>query len=340
MEQGRILRWLKRPGEAVDAGETLFELETDKAVLETPAPASGVLLRVLVEEGDAAVDAVVGWIGEPGEEAPGEDVAPEPVARPARIPATPAARRRAAELQVDLARARGSGPGGRITEDDVEALARSGAADPRAGLIRQLTASWQQAPHIHICRRLDADRLVEYRAAACGRGLDISVTDVLLYAVAGLLRGFPTLCSVWACGRAAPAARVSIGFAVDAGDTVLTPVLEDADRMSLEEIAAGRRALAAAAREKRLKTAGKACFTLTNLGMYGADLFTPVIQLPQSAMLAVGRVAEQAVVRNGGVTAGWAAWATLTVDHRVTDGAQAARFLEALERRFSELGAL
>jgi pyruvate dehydrogenase E2 component (dihydrolipoamide acetyltransferase) len=127
---------------------------------------------------------------------------------------------------------------------------------------------------------------------------------------------------------------------VDAGDTVLTPVLENADTLTLEQIAERRRGLAEAARARRLKANSEAAFTITNLGMYGADLFAPIIRLPETAMLAVGRLSQEPVVRDGVVVADWVMWANLTADHRVTDGAAAARFLCALEGSFAGLDAM
>jgi pyruvate dehydrogenase E2 component (dihydrolipoamide acetyltransferase) len=351
MEQGKIIAWLKKEGDPVQLGETILELETDKALFEVPSPAEGVLVRVLLEQGDVAVESVIGWIGEPGETVPdGQPPVPKPaatdslmpmVAEPReearRIVATPAARRRAVELRVDLARVKGTGPAGRITQEDVETLVQSVRGSSRTGLAKQLMISWQNVPHIHICRRLNAGPLVEYRATARARGMEITFTDLLLFTVARTLLEFVTLRSVWDGEQVVPGTRMNIGFAVDAGDTVLTPVLEDADALSLDDLASKRRVLAKAAREKRLKASAEAAFTITNLGMYGVDLFAPVIRAPETAMLAVGRVTQEPVVRDGVVVAGWTVWTNLAVDHRVTDGATAARFLEALERRFADL---
>jgi pyruvate dehydrogenase E2 component (dihydrolipoamide acetyltransferase) len=354
MDQGKIIAWLKRQGETVEAGETIFELETDKALLEVPAPAGGVLLRVLVAEGDAAVDSVVGWIGQPGESVPqlsdqtaveqqvrqpSNTAAPQRSTRRDGVPATPAARRRASELNIDLASVTGTGPGGRITQDDVEAASRRKTPESRTGVAAQVALSWRTVPHIHICRRLDADHLVHCRNANSARGEHVTLTDLLLFASARVLRRFLPLCSTWDGEALKPAERINIAFAVDAGDTVLTPVIDDADALPLDRIAAKRRALADAAREKRLSGSGPAVFTVTNLGTHGVDLFAPVIHFPQTAILATGRVTQEPVVRDGNVTAGWVMWANLAVDHRVSDGATAARFLEALELEFCRLEA-
>lgn len=351
MEQGKIVAWLKKEGDSVQAGDVLLELETDKAVLEVPAPADGILLRVLIEHGDAPVESVVGWVGEAGDVIP--DVAAanpaQPAAgapeKPASIPppdrakmmATPAARRRAAELGVDLSTITGSGPGGRITQEDVEAAKQPLPAPARKGLALQLSQSWQNVPHIHICRRMDAGPLVACRSRLAERGLEVTFTDLVLYSVASVLPAFPALRSIWENDTAKPCEHIHIGFAVDAKDTVLTPVLENANRMSLEEIASARRELTNAAREKRMKSSAAAVFTVTNLGMYGVDLFAPIIRMPETAMLAVGRVAQEPVVRQGVVTAGWTVWMNLAVDHRAADGAAAARFLQALEEKFEDL---
>jgi pyruvate dehydrogenase E2 component (dihydrolipoamide acetyltransferase) len=338
MEQGTIVRWLKKQGDPVQTGDTMYELETDKAVFEVPAPAEGILLKIVVERGDAAVDSLVGWIGGPGDVVPPHTGDRRRTESPeGRIIATPAARRRAAELGVTLERVTGTGPSGRITEQDVEAVAQAKSDSVRSGLARQVTASWQTVPHIHIVRRLDAAPLWACRTAAKDRGLNASVTDLLLFTLARILPQFPSLTSVWDGEALKSSDRLNLGFAVDTGDTVLTPVLEDAETLTLEQIVRNRRRLTEAARAKRLKASGQAAFTLTNLGMYGVDLFAPIIRLPETAMLAVGRVTQEPVVRDGAVVPGWVLWANLAADHRVTDGAAAARFLADLERSFGSL---
>jgi pyruvate dehydrogenase E2 component (dihydrolipoamide acetyltransferase) len=339
MEQGKLVRWLKRQGETVQKGETVYELETDKAVLEVPAPEDGVLLTILLEHGDAAVDSIVGWVGASGESVPTAHASVPPDPQPAvrRVAGTPAARRRAGELGVAIDSLTGTGPSGRITIEDVELAARSKSAKGRSALGQQVTISWQTVPHIHVFRRLDAEALVATRESVRAGGIDASFTDLILFAVSRVLPQFSSLTMLWDGEALKPSPRRSIGFAVDAGDAVLTPVLQEPDLSTLKDVAQNRRALVAAARAGRLKAGENAAFTITNLGMYGADFFVPIIRLPETAILAIGRITQEPVVRKGAVSAAWMFWANLAVDHRVTDGATAARFLDALERSFSQL---
>ena len=334
MERGTIVRWLKKAGDRVEQNETIFEMETDKALIEVPAPAAGQLLQILISSGEAPVDAVAAWIGKPGEALP-EQVA-DGAAKTA-ILATPAARRRARELGVTLDSVTGTGPGGRITQEDVEAAAPARPEQRREGLERLVEQSWRSVPHIHICRCVDGDGLVAARARYREAGLEVTYTDLLLYATARVLPSFPALTTTWAGERRQTATDLPLAFAVDAGGTVLAPVIARATELSLQDLARRRRELTESARAGRLHSGVNAVFTLTNLGMHGADLFAPVIRLPETAMLAVGRIAETAVVKDGALAVGWRFWANLAADHRVTDGAQAAQFLSELERFLSAL---
>ena len=339
MEQGTVVRWLKSPGETVERGEIVYELETDKAVLEVPAPEAGVLLAILLEQGDAKVESIVGWIGSNGEAVPSEigaEVLASQVLHKRQF-GTPAARRRANELGVALDSIPGTGPAGRITLEDVERAAESKAVKGRSALSRQVTTSWQTVPHIHVYRRLEVEALVALRESARLSGVEASFNDLILFAVSRVLPRFPSLTMTYHGDGAKPCVRLSIGFAVDAGDTVLTPVLDQSDIGSLRDLTQKRRALSDAARAKRLKAGEPGAFTVTNLGMYGADFFAPIIPAPETAILAIGRITQEPVVRDGVVVAAWTMWANLAADHRVTDGATAARFLNALERSFSEL---
>jgi pyruvate dehydrogenase E2 component (dihydrolipoamide acetyltransferase) len=327
METGEIVKWLKVEGDAVRKDELLFELETDKAIVEVPSPADGVLLRVLISAGPAKVEQVVGWIGKQG----------EPVqTNSTRVMATPAARRRASELGVELSAVTGTGPGGRITQEDVEKLpTRSGPAEQhRSTLIRHLTAAWQ-VPHIHISRELDAGGLIATRRDRPG----LSVTDLLLYALSRLLPEFGQLTQFWRGEKLEPAAQIHLAFAVDTPRGVVTPVIRNIGELSLEDIGNHRRRLSEAAREHRLRPdeIEGGVFTLTNLGMHEVDFFAPVINAPQTAILATGRVKQQPVVIDNAVGVGWRMWANLALDHRVADGAYAARFLAQLQDRLNRL---
>jgi pyruvate dehydrogenase E2 component (dihydrolipoamide acetyltransferase) len=352
MEEGTIVYWLKAPGDVVAEGEPLFEMETDKANLEVPSPAAGVLLRTLVSNGTAKVNDVVAWIGEPGEvldETPAAKPAETALQAPAKIPqipaeadvapqhiiASPAARRRGKELGIDLASVTGTGQGGRITEQDVEHVAQAGPSPAsRRAIARQLSLAWREAPHIHIGRELDAAGL----AAVREKLQSVSYTDLFLYAVAKVLPSFPQLTQVWDGERLQQGTGIDVCLAVETPKGVVAPVIRSADKLSFHDLRRRQRQITEAARAGRLKVDElQGVFTLTNLGMYGADFFTPILNHPQTAILATGRVMQQPVINSGTVGVGWRIWVNVAVDHRVTDGAYAARFLEEFQQMLNRL---
>jgi pyruvate dehydrogenase E2 component (dihydrolipoamide acetyltransferase) len=323
MDEGTIVRWLKSEGERVAKDELLFELETDKALVEVPAPAEGVLIRILTRDGPARVESIVGWIGEPGETA-GDDTVPPQRARE-RVIATPAARRRAQELGIDIAAVKGTGPGGRISEQDVAGAAPAPFRPAgRKTLADQVTAAWQSVPHIYIARELDVAAL----RAAHETQQDLSVTDLLLFVLSRVLPGFPEI---------APTTDLAVAVGTDRG--VVTPIIRNAGVLDVNGISGARRALMSAAREHRIRLEDiqGGSFTLTNLGMEDVDFFSPIINAPQTAILAVGAMREKPVVSGGGISIGWRMWATLALDHRVADGVYGARFLAELGRAIDRL---
>jgi pyruvate dehydrogenase E2 component (dihydrolipoamide acetyltransferase) len=325
MEEGNLLRWLRAEGDNVAKDDLLFELETDKAVLEVPAPAEGTLLRIIVPQGTVRPEQIVGWIGRTGESL--ED-SPSPRA------STPAARRRAAELGVDLAAVGGSGPNGRITREDVDAAA-SRAPGPRGPLVEHLAAAWREVPHIHIGRHMDAAGIAEARSARP----DVSITDLLLYLVSHVLPDFPELTSVWRGGQLTRAEEIAVSLALDTDRGVVAPVIPGIAHLDIEAIARARQNLTELARQHRLAPEHLAggVFTVTNLGMEGADFFAPVVNAPQTAILAVGRVSAEPVIAGGTIAAGHRVWMNLALDHRAADGRCAARFLERLQVRIAGL---
>lgn len=352
MEEGKIVYWLKAEGDVVAEGESLFEMETDKAVIEVPSPAAGVLLRTVVCEGTAKVHDVVAWIGEPGEvldktaaaepakttlQAPAKapQIPDETVVEAQHIIASPAARRRGKELGVNLACVTGTGNGGRITEQDVERLAQaSSSPTSRRTIARGLSLSWREAPHIHIGRELDAAGPVAVRM----KFPTVSYTDLFLFAIVKLLPSFPQLTQVWNGERLEHGTGIDVCLAVDTPKGVVAPVIRSADKLSFDDLRRRQRQIAKAARDGRLKLDElQGVFTLTNLGMFGADFFTPILNHPQTAILATGRVTQQPVITSGAVGVGWRIWVNLAVDHRVTDGAYAAKFLEEFQQMLNQL---
>ena len=207
----------------------------------------------------------------------------------------------------------------------------------RGELMRNLTHAWQTVPHIHISRQLDGDALAELSDRV--RGLHISLTDLLLFALSRLLPAFPELTRSWQDERLEPASGLHIAFAVDTGNSVVAPVIRNISSLRAEQISQRRRELTDMAREQRMKLADlqDGVFTLSNLGMSGADFFAPIVAWPQTAILAVGRLAQEPVVRNGSIEVGWRMWANIALDHRAVDGVLGARFLAALQDSLNQL---
>lgn len=330
MEEAQLLSWVKAEGDRVAKDDPLFEMETDKAVMEVPALDDGVLLKIVTSSGSVRPDQVVGWLGNAGEQI---EAAPAPVKN--RIAASPAARRRALELSVDLASVTGTGPDGRIIQEDVERTAPATPAidlSRRKTLIQRLTATWRSVPHFHVARKIDAEPLLRRQAG-------VSITDLLLYALARLLPRHPALCHVWTGETLTAATGMHLSFAVDAERGVIAPVIRDAGRLSIAALSTERKRLAELARLGRLSAADLdgGVFTLTNLGTAGVDFFTPVIHHPQTAILATGRIVQEPVVADGVIGMGSRMWLNLAVDHRVADGAPAGRFLSDFETNLKDL---
>jgi pyruvate dehydrogenase E2 component (dihydrolipoamide acetyltransferase) len=374
MEEGTILRWLKKEGEPVAKGEILLEIETDKTSMEVEAEADGRLLRILRQAGEVVpVTQTIAWIGQPGEKLSEASAAAAPsapaaasraeaprvaTAVPGKVPVTPAARRRAGELGVPLAGVAGSGAFGAVRLRDLEAAgtrpaapatgapptaARTTVAAPggrplsglRKAIADQMVRSWQ-VPSPTLITRADVTELVETRRAlTAGGNLKISFTDLVIKAAAAALREHPLLNSSIAGEQIVLHDAINIGVAVALEDGLIVPVLHQADTLNLRQIAERTRELAALARERRLtreqSTGGT--FTVSNLGMYGITAFTPLINVPESAILGVGAVEE--VLRfddHGQVVARQVLELSLTHDHRHIDGAPAALFLQTVRR--------
>ena len=359
-ETGKIVSWLKKEGETVTKGEVLLEIETDKAVVEVEATADGVLAGVKSHEGDVVpVGVTIAWLVAPGEEPPQEAPSAAPAARATSSTTTssvstprespkaaaaettgaspqisPKARRLAKEKGVDISKLRGTGPDGTITSEDVSKAAE---APPPTGLsaVARLMAertaqSWTQVPHFFLVRELDATALIKLREEIGTK--TASHTDLLVAVTAKVLAKHPKMNASWDSGhvRLNPSINISVAMAVQ--DGVVGAVIPNADKTDIAKIAGQRRELTERARSGRLKPADVAggTFTITNLGMYNIDAFSAIIAPPQAAILAVGRIADRVVAVNGQPAVRPMMTLTLSSDHRVVDGAQAAVFLNEL----------
>ncbi len=348
MEEATILRWLKKPGDTVEQGEPLVEVETDKATVVYEAEQAGVLEEIAVGEGGtAALGQVIALLA----------VADGARARRPRARATPVARRVAAELGVALEQVAGTGPGGRIVERDVRRAAQDAAAPVRPGpapaaggrgeatavrltptqrtIAERMAASRAEIPEFTLEAEIDMEAASALRddLRELGHQPPPSVNDLIVRAAALTLRELPALNAAWADGQVVRYSRVNVGVAVATDDALLVPTIFDADTKSVLEIAAETRDLIERVRRKAvsLDELGDGTFTVSNLGMFGIRRFHAVVNPPQAAILAVGEVARRpAVAADGTLVARRLVDVTLSCDHRVVYGAEAARFLQQL----------
>jgi pyruvate dehydrogenase E2 component (dihydrolipoamide acetyltransferase) len=361
MADAVIVRWLKAPGQSFARGEALIEVETDKATVVYEAEADGTLDSILAPEGaSVAIGEPIATLAngnqgqgsDPGREAArprsgpvegvwgNREVPPARAEAPAdgkRPNATPVARRTAVELGVSLHGIAGTGPGGRITREDVqraavqtgERPAVSGKGDVRvleltatqATIARRMVESATTIPVFTVSADVDMSLIVELRRGAREESGDVpSLNDFIVKAAARVLQELPRFNASYADGKVECYGRINVGIAVATDDALLVPVVHDADRKMLTEIAADTRRLADAARRRTLQPEDlqDGTFTVSNLGMFGVTSFTAIIDPPQVAILAVGGV-------RGNMTS-----VTLSCDHRVVYGADGARFLSRL----------
>ncbi len=421
MKTGKVSNWFKAEGAEVKKGEDLFEVETDKITNKVEAPEDGILFQIVVPAGSTVpVMTVVGVIAKPGEtperveagqtgEAPKEAAKPakaaaaakdEPQAAPTEIIASPAAKRVAKELGVDLAKVKGTGPGGRIKEDDVtkyhenaskkpkitplaEVLAEQAGLDiwsltgtgeggkitkadveralnpeaaaaaeapaaeggvkvvPMAGMRKaiadNMSSSLQNAAQLTLMTEVDVTESLAF--LACIRAMykkdetfKVSMNDVLILAASRALKKFPMLNATQVGDEIFIHDSVNMGVAVALPEGLIVPVLHNADKKGLVQIAREARVIAKKARTSTLEsedvTGGT--FTISNMCYSPVDFFTPILKPTETGILGVGRIVEKPVVYKGEIKIRSMMGLSLTFDHRVTDGAPAGDFLKEL----------
>jgi pyruvate dehydrogenase E2 component (dihydrolipoamide acetyltransferase) len=351
MTEGEVIAWYKKVGDAVQRGDMLAEVEAAKTTIEVEAPVSGILAEIAAEAGEVVpVRGLLAVIARAGE----ADAASAPPDRPQRQQVEPAARRLAAQLGIDLDGIDGSGPGGRIVVEDVRARVGQGEASasppeyavvPLSGMRRTIAErmhrSLQSSAQLTMMTQADVTELARLRSSA-GPRLDISYTDLLVRACALVLADHPALNAVMTDSEIRQYRAAHIGIAVAVPDGLLVPVIANAGTLSLSQIAQASKDLIARAREGRLSAAELegGTFTVTNLGRYGIDAFTPILNPPQVAILGIGRVTEHPSRRDDQLDWRQVVTLSLTVDHRAVDGAPAAMFLQDLAGRLGEPGDL
>ncbi|MFP3984870.1 MAG: dihydrolipoamide acetyltransferase family protein [Candidatus Bathyarchaeia archaeon] len=363
MKTGSVIQWHKKEGEKVEKGEPVVEVLSEKVTYDVEAPASGILRKISAEEGvDLPVGTVLAFIAAPNEELPEREVeaefpaaklpeetvtktAEKPTLRTERVSASPAAKRLAKEHNIDLAQVPGTGPEGRIAEGDVKHfIEETKGLTPRVREeipltgIRKTTAervahSFQTAPHSFIVMDVNmANALVQREKTKS------SYTAMLLYAAAKALREHPPVNSTMIDGKIRVYEDINIGVAVSTEKGLVVPVLAKADMKQLEEISFELEELVKKAREGSLSkeqlTGGT--FTVTNLGMYNVDMFLPIINPPEAAILAAGRIVDKPVVEEGKISVKPIMTLILAYDHRIIDGAPAAAFLREIKKKIEE----
>jgi pyruvate dehydrogenase E2 component (dihydrolipoamide acetyltransferase) len=330
LTEGEVARWLVAVGDEVAEDQPLVEIQTDKTTVEIPSPAAGKVAQILVEEGKVVpVGTVLVVIGEDGA-APAQKAQPEEA--PQKVRATPLVRRLAHELGVELDSLQGTGPQGRITEQDV----RQAAAPAEEGVrreplrgVRRLIAEHMARAHREVpavtwveeCdfSRVDLDRLVPTVLKACAEAL----------------QEFPELNARLEGDEIVYLERYDLGVAVQTDDGLVVPVVRGCDTASIDELAAEVERLAEGARVGTLtpEELRGSTFTITSAGKLAGLFQTPIVNHPEAAILSIGRIAERPVVREGGLAVGQVGYVSVTFDHRIADGARAAAFgLAVIER--------
>jgi pyruvate dehydrogenase E2 component (dihydrolipoamide acetyltransferase) len=338
LTEGEIARWLVSEGDEIKEDDPLVEIATDKTTVEIPSPAGGVVSKILVGEGDVVpVGTVIVVIGGDGvATAARDEVSQAPAAAPppprprddAKVRATPLVRRLAQELGVDLAEIAGTGPQGRITEDDVRGIARDTSSqaagerrEPIRGVKRQmfehLTRAHQEIPPVTWVEECDFTDVDTKR-----------LLPLVLQAVAQALQEFPELNARVDGGDLVYIERCDIGVAVQTEQGLVVPVVRDVPRQSLDELDAEIKRLAEAAHAGTLTPdeLRGGTFTVTSAGKSAGLFTTPLINHPQVAILGVYRIGDRPVVHDGAIVVRRMGNVSVTFDHRVIDGRRAAEF--------------
>jgi pyruvate/2-oxoglutarate dehydrogenase complex dihydrolipoamide acyltransferase (E2) component len=343
LTEGEVARWLVAEGQEIAEDDPLVEIQTDKATVEIPSPYAGNVLRILVAEGEVApVGAELIVIGEAGEtlpdapapkDSPPDAAQPAPPAATGRIAATPLVRKVAQELGVDLATVTGTGPGGRITDEDVRAaaggaVAVEGRREPLRGVRRliseHMTRAHREVPPVTWVEECDFEGVELERLLA-----------TVVKAVADALPEYPELNARLDGDAIIYLDRYDIGVAVQTEQGLVVPVVRGAGSRSPDELDSEIRRLADGARAGSLKPeeVRDSTFTVTSAGKLAGLFQTPIVNHPEVAILSIGRIAPRAVVRDGEVAVRKTGTVAITFDHRVVDGARAAAFgLEVIRR--------
>jgi len=385
MEEGTVVNCLVDVGDEVKKGDVIFEIETDKATLEMESPAEGFVKYVLAKTDETLpvgapvlvlgakdedipqsfVDSLTGAAPAPPESAPAAEAAPvaepakaepEPSKPAGRVMASPRAKKLAADLGVDLAKLTGTGPAGKITEQDVQKAATAKPAAPSApaapaaeakagqtillNRLQRITAekmlkSKQEIPCFYLTVKADVTDLVELRTELNETGdVKLSYNDFLLKAVATGLEKYPIMTGQLAGEEIRLAETIGIGLAISVPDGLVAPIVKDVNKKDVRQIALDSQALVERARSNKLAPTDVegGCITVSNLGAFGIDNFIPIVVPGQCSILGIGQITDTCVPDNGNILVRKLMNMTLSVDHKVANGAYAAKFLDFVKK--------
>jgi pyruvate dehydrogenase E2 component (dihydrolipoamide acetyltransferase) len=343
MKTGTVTHWYKKEGEKVEKGEPIVEVLSEKVTYDVEAPVSGILRKIFAEEGEEVpVNGLLAIVTMPDEPLPEIEERievieekPEKVTRE-RILASPAAKRLAREYGIDLSQIVGTGPEGRIVEADVKRYIEEKLEYiPKVHEVIQLTGirkvsaervalSAKNVPHCTLSMEVDMSQ-----ASKLKESLEISYTDIIVKAVALALKEHRIMNSTLEGDKIKVFEDINIGVATATPQGLVVPVVKKADEKSLAEISSEIKRLTEKAREGKLEKqdVSGVTFTVTNLGMYGVEVFTPIINPPEAAILGVGKIVKKPVAEEDEVKIKPMMTLSLSFDHRIVDGAPAAEFL-------------
>ena len=365
IKTAKIIEWLKKENDHIEKGDIIATVESDKAAFDVEAYDSGVLLKILHPKGEEVeVLTPIAYLGQPGERieeiaalqkrtdratkegSVGKTVPGQATETKGGVAASPSARKLAREKGISLDAIAGTGPGGRITRKDVLAAFSAGAgrtelaagdvavpfSPMRARIAERLTRSSQTIPHLYLLIDVDMSHALAWRQQYNQKSKTrVTVTDMIIKAAAVALCEFRKLNAHVDADKIILKKAINIGVAVAVDEGLIVPVVAEADQKNIAEISTASRQNAEAARRGKLKPQRPSTFTISNLGMYSVDTVLPIINPPEVAILAVGRIAKRPVAVGDDVGLGEIMTMTLGCDHRAVDGTYAARFLERIK---------
>lgn len=370
MLTGTITKWLKKEGDRVEKGDVILEIETEKVTFEIESEDSGILSKLMAQEGeDVPVGKTVAYILQPGEKMPeveefapaveiksGEEAAEVP-AETRKLKISPIARKIAREHNIDPATVKGTGPGGRIIREDILKVVEQRKvpvvqpvqpepelaeeqvvklSSMRKIIARRMTESFQ-SPHFYLTVEVETQELLKTNQQLIPimekkLGIRPTITDLIIMMAAKALENNPPMNCSYFDDSIKLFKQINIGLVVSVEGGLVVPVIRQANKKSLEEITRIRDDLVKKAKDGKLTMADMkgSSFTISNLGMYGIDQFSAILQPPEAAILAVSRIADKAVVRDGQIIIRPMMILTLSIDHRVLDGVVGSQFLQSL----------